>query len=155
MKYQQQLDETDCVVGSYFILKNKMSFGELISFNALLVYFLGPLQRLLNLQPNMQEAYVAAQRLALARALLGNPELLIFDEATSHLDNISEYNIHETLKSLKNEKITTILIAHRLSTIIHCDEIFVFDNGKIIESGNHVQLLAKNGLYSKFWNSAQ
>ena len=313
-------------VGSYFILKNKMSFGELISFNALLGYFLGPLQRLLNLQPNMQEAYVAAQRLidileideensiekkylvlnkikgnieiknvdfrygtrrqvlfdinikinagswialvgesgcgkttlvklllkfykpekgdifldginlqdidtvalrskigyvpqdiflfsgtiaenialhhpeatmaeiidaakkagaddfiskqpdryntelsekgaslsggerqrlALARALLGNPELLIFDEATSHLDNISEYNIHETLKSLKNEKITSILIAHRLSTIIHCDEIFVFDNGKIIESGNHVQLLAKNGLYSKLWNSAQ
>lgn len=313
-------------IGSYYILKEQMSLGELISFNALLGYFLGPLNRLLNLQPNLQQAFVAAdrlgeileldqefnsegryikpekiegkidikhidftygtrrqilydinvsikkgewvafvgesgsgkttlvkmllkfykpqkgeiliddnnledidtfhlrskigyvpqdiflysgtiadnislhkpgatmediiaaakkagaheficnqpdryntklsergaslsggerQRIALARALLGNPELLIFDEATSSLDNVSEHNIHQTLKSLRSEKITTILIAHRLTTVVNCDNIFVMDKGHIVESGNHEQLLKKNGIYKNLWESAK
>lgn len=313
-------------IGSYFILKDQMSLGELISFNALLGYFLSPLQRLLNLQPNLQEAYIAAerlvdileleeensegkqfiippkiygnievkdvsfrygtrrqilfdislnikagtwvafvgesgcgkstfvklllkfykpeqgdiildgynlqdidtdtlrykigyvpqdiflfsgtiaenislhhseatmeeiinaaikaganefisnlpdryntiisergtslsggerQRIALARALLGNPELLIFDEATSNLDNISENNIHETLKTLREDKITTILIAHRLTTVTHCDCIYVFDKGRIVESGTHKELLTKKGIYSNLWMSTK
>jgi len=313
-------------VGSYFILKGKMSLGELISFNALLGYFLGPLSRLLNLQPNLQEAFVAAdrlgeilkldeeipsegrwlkpehiqgqieirnvdflygtrrqvlydlsasikpgqwvafvgesgcgkttltklllkfykpekgeilldgnnledidtiylrshigyvpqdiflfsgtiadnialhhpeatlgeiteaakragahefisnqpdryntelsergeslsggerQRLALARALLGKPELLIFDEATSNLDNISEHKIYETLKNLRTSKITTIVIAHRLTTVTGCDCIFVMDKGKIVESGTHEELKNAGGLYAHLWESTQ
>lgn len=313
-------------IGSYFILKEQMSIGELISFNALLSYFLGPLYRLLNLQPNLQQAFVAAerlgeileldeefseegryikpakiegkidikhldftygtrrqilfdinvsinqgewvafvgesgsgkttlvkmllkfykpqngeillddnnledidtfylrnrigyvpqdiflysgtiadnislhkpdatmediieaakkagahdficnqpdryntklsergaslsggerQRIALARALLGNPELLIFDEATSNLDNVSEHNIHQTLKNLRSEKITTILIAHRLTTVVNCDKIFVMEKGHIVEEGNHKKLLAENGVYKKLWDSAK
>jgi len=94
------------------------------------------------------------QRIALARALLRNPELLIFDEATSNLDNISEQNIHETLKNLRKEKITTILIAHRLTTVINCDRIFVMKNGHIVEQGSHKELLCVDGLYHKLWESA-
>lgn len=95
------------------------------------------------------------QRIVLARALLGNPEILIFDEATSNLDNISEHNIHETLKNLRNEKITTILIAHRLTTVINCDNIFVMQNGQIVETGNHNELLSKNGFYKSLWESSK
>ena len=95
------------------------------------------------------------QRIALARALLGNPELLIFDEATSNLDNVSEHNIHQTLKNLRCEKITTILIAHRLTTVVNCDKIFVMEKGHIVEEGNHKTLLAENGVYKKLWDSAK
>lgn len=95
------------------------------------------------------------QRIALARALLGNPELLIFDEATSSLDNISERSIHETLKNLRKEKVTTILIAHRLTTVINCDKIFVMEHGRIVEEGTHEQLKINNGLYQKLWESSK
>lgn len=91
------------------------------------------------------------QRIALARALLGKPDFIIFDEATSNLDSITEREIHETLDMLRGERITTILIAHRLSTVVNCDRIFVMDSGKIIEEGKHSSLLAKDGLYSKLW----
>jgi ABC-type bacteriocin transporter len=94
------------------------------------------------------------QRLALARALLGCPELLIFDEATSNLDSISERLIHKTLESLRDSKTTTIVIAHRLSTVMHCDKIFVMDQGKIVESGKHDELVHSGGLYARLWEES-
>ncbi|MBP5520321.1 MAG: peptidase domain-containing ABC transporter [Treponema sp.] len=94
------------------------------------------------------------QRLALARALLGNPTLIILDEATSSLDTVSEMEIHKVIRQLKNHKISVILIAHRLTTVTGCDKIFVMKDGKIVEHGNHIQLLNEHGLYSEMWNEA-
>lgn len=91
------------------------------------------------------------QRVALARALLGNPKILILDEATSALDVISERAFQRVVDNLEN-KIITITIAHRLSTVVNCDLIFVFNDGKIIEQGNHESLLAKKSLYYRLWN---
>lgn len=91
------------------------------------------------------------QRLALARALLGKPDILIFDEATSNLDVITEKAIHETIRELANEGLTTVLVAHRLATVVACDRIFVMENGKIVESGNHYELVKKGGAYAKLW----
>lgn len=90
------------------------------------------------------------QRLAIARALLKHPDILIMDEATSNLDSITEKAIEKTINELTNG-ITTILIAHRLSTIMRCDKIFVVDKGKIIESGSHQNLLAEKGFYYNLW----
>lgn len=90
------------------------------------------------------------QRIAIARALLKDAPLLIFDEATSSLDNESEYAIQKALKTLSQDK-TTIIIAHRLSTIEHADKIVVFNQGKIVEVGNHTSLLAKEGYYAKLY----
>lgn len=92
------------------------------------------------------------QRLAIARALLRNPKLLIFDEATSALDSITEDEISETIRSIslaKNQIV--ILIAHRLSTIMHADEIIVLEQGNIIEQGKHNQLIDNKGLYYAMW----
>jgi ATP-binding cassette subfamily B protein len=94
------------------------------------------------------------QRLALARALLGQPDLLIFDEATSNLDTLSEHEIHQTLETLRGDKITTILIAHRLSTVTHRDQIIVMDKGRIVERGRHDELAAARGLYTRLWESS-
>ncbi len=93
------------------------------------------------------------QRLAIARALLRDPELLIFDEATSSLDSITEKSITETIRTVttKRQRGMTILIAHRLSTIIHADRIYVLEKGKIIEIGTHEELLKTGGLYSALW----
>lgn len=91
------------------------------------------------------------QRLALARALIGGPDILIFDEATSNLDVITEKSIHETIRELANEGLTTILVAHRLSTVVSCDEIFVMEKGKIVESGNHYELVKRDGPYARLW----
>ena len=92
------------------------------------------------------------QRIAIARALLRNPRLLIFDEATSALDSPTEDEITDTVKevSLSSERIT-ILIAHRLSTIMHASTIFVLEKGTILEVGGHEDLVALKGLYYAMW----
>ncbi len=92
------------------------------------------------------------QRLSIARALLRNPYLLIFDEATSSLDSLTEEEITNTIKHVSSQKEQiTILIAHRLSTIMHADKIYVLEKGEIIETGSHHELLSKNGLYYAMW----
>lgn len=92
------------------------------------------------------------QRLSIARALLRNPQLLIFDEATSALDSITEEEITNTIKEIStNGHQITILIAHRLSTIMHADRIFVLEQGEIVETGNHEELLNEKGLYYAMW----
>lgn len=91
------------------------------------------------------------QRLALARALLGKPKLIIMDEATSNLDSISEFYIKQTVEKLRTQNVTIIIIAHRLSTIIDCDKIFVIEDGHIVQSGNHKQLIQVDGQYKKMW----
>ncbi|WP_017651512.1 peptidase domain-containing ABC transporter [Fortiea contorta] len=86
------------------------------------------------------------QRLAIARALLGNPRLLLFDEATSHLDSESERIIQNNLKTILQGR-TSVIIAHRLSTVRNADLILVLDRGVLVESGTHEQLIAKKGHY--------
>ena len=92
------------------------------------------------------------QRLSIARALLRHPHLLIFDEATSSLDSLTEEEITNTIKhvSSKKEQIT-ILIAHRLSTIMHADKIYVLEKGEVIETGTHESLIGQMGLYYAMW----
>jgi ATP-binding cassette subfamily B protein len=92
------------------------------------------------------------QRLSIARALLRRPDILVFDEATSSLDSITEEEITETIKDVSDQTDhITILIAHRLSTIMHADTIFVLEKGKIIESGKHLDLIHQKGLYYAMW----
>ncbi len=92
------------------------------------------------------------QRLSIARALLRRPRLLVFDEATSSLDSITEEEITTTIRDVAtNKDVMTVLIAHRLSTIMHADTIHVLEQGRIVESGAHEQLLAMKGLYYALW----
>ena len=91
------------------------------------------------------------QRLAIARALIKNPKILIMDEATSNLDYITEKTIENTINKF-SANMTTIIIAHRLSTIKDCDKIFVFKDGQIVETGNHSDLLKQRGYYYQLWN---
>jgi ATP-binding cassette subfamily B protein len=92
------------------------------------------------------------QRIALARALVKNPEFIIMDEATSSLDFITEQDIYDTIfNKLKNA--TMLIIAHRLSTIRRCDLIYVMEKGEIVESGTHTSLLSAGGMYAELWKS--
>lgn len=92
------------------------------------------------------------QRLSIARALLRKPKLLIFDEATSSLDSLTEEDITNTIKDVSSKRVQiTILIAHRLSTIMHADRIYVLEKGKVVEIGDHESLLRQMGLYYAMW----
>jgi len=92
------------------------------------------------------------QRLSIARALLRKPHLLIFDEATSSLDSLTEVEITDTIKHVSSQRNQiTVLIAHRLSTILHADRIYVLEKGEIVETGSHEELLERKGLYYAMW----
>jgi ATP-binding cassette subfamily B protein len=90
------------------------------------------------------------QRVAIARATLKNPRILVFDEATSSLDSHSEQVILESLRQAAAHH-TTLVIAHRLSTVVDADQILVMEQGRIVEQGNHPQLLARHGPYARLW----
>jgi ATP-binding cassette, subfamily B, bacterial len=92
------------------------------------------------------------QRLSIARALIRKPRLLIFDEATSSLDSITEEEITKTIRDVSSQRNQiTILIAHRLSTIMHADRIYVLEKGEVVETGTHESLLIEKGLYYAMW----
>ncbi len=92
------------------------------------------------------------QRLSIARALLRNPHLLVFDEATSSLDSLTEEGIVATIRDVAASGDTiTVLIAHRLSTILHADRIYVLERGRIVETGCHDELVEAKGLYYAMW----
>ena len=91
------------------------------------------------------------QRVAIARVLLKDPEVMILDEATSSMDTQGERIVQKTLDSVTKNR-TTIAIAHRLSTVINADVIYVIHNGEIVQSGSHEELLKTDGLYAELVN---
>ena len=91
------------------------------------------------------------QRIAIARAMVKNPELLIFDEATSALDNESEKVVQEAIDNAMEDR-TSLVVAHRLSTIKNADKIIVMERGMVVESGNHEELLVRNGIYKMLYD---
>jgi ATP-binding cassette subfamily B protein len=94
------------------------------------------------------------QRVAIARVILKNPQILIFDEATSSLDSHTEHEIQANLREISVHR-TTMIIAHRLSTVVDADEILVLDDGSVVERGTHDGLLARGGAYAAMWDRQQ
>jgi subfamily B ATP-binding cassette protein MsbA len=94
------------------------------------------------------------QRLSIARAMLRNAPILLLDEATSALDQVSEKKVQQALEILMQGR-TTIVIAHRLSTVINADIIYVIKHGKVVESGNHEELIKHNGEYGKLYKGLE
>lgn len=92
------------------------------------------------------------QRIAIARALYKEPEILIFDEATSSLDTTAERYVKQTLEALAEQGKTVIIIAHRLTTVKDADHIVVLDKGQVVETGTHGELFKAGGIYSRLWN---
>ena len=92
------------------------------------------------------------QRIAITRSLYKNPEILLMDEATSSLDTQSEQIVKQTIDNFKLDGKTIIVVAHRLSTIANADTILVMENGKIVENGNHHELLVLKGKYFELWS---
>ena len=92
------------------------------------------------------------QRVGMAQALIGNPKILILDEATSSIDTRTEVHIQEAMLALMKGR-TSLIIAHRLSTIRDADKIVVIDGGKVVEAGNHEKLLSENGAYARLYNT--
>jgi ATP-binding cassette subfamily B protein len=92
------------------------------------------------------------QRIAIARVILKNPQILVLDEATSHLDSLSEALIQEALQRVMRGR-TSLVIAHRLSTILAADNILVMDQGRLVEAGTHGELLARGGLYTSLYET--
>ena len=90
------------------------------------------------------------QRISIARAMIKKSSIIFLDEATSSLDSETENKIQEALQTLTKDK-TTIVIAHRLSTILNANNIYLIDNGKVIENGNHENLLSKSIIYKNFY----
>ncbi|MNI27909.1 putative multidrug export ATP-binding/permease protein [compost metagenome] len=91
------------------------------------------------------------QRIAIARAILKRPSILVFDEATSALDSRTELEIQASLRAVSAER-STLIIAHRLSTIVDADDILVIDDGRVVERGRHTELLRKSGIYAAMWS---
>ena len=92
------------------------------------------------------------QRLSIARSLLRQPDLMVFDEATSSLDSITEEEVSATIREVaERREAISILIAHRLSTVMHADRIYVLERGRIVEQGSHGELLGRKGLYYAMW----
>lgn len=125
---------------------------------------LAELDRLVNVLPQGLETLVGErglklsggekQRVAIARTVLKDPEIFIFDEATSSLDTKTERTIQQNLDLISENK-TTLIIAHRLSTVVHADKIIVLDQGQVVESGTHQGLLAQKGHYFDMWQKQQ
>ena len=94
------------------------------------------------------------QRIAIARMLLKRPAIMVFDEATSSLDSTTERGIMDAIRQVSAGR-TALIIAHRLSTIVDADCIAVMEQGQVIESGTHTELLAANGRYAQLWQAQQ
>ena len=114
--------------------------------------FLGMNEKLENITSIDNLSNGQKQIISMIRAMLSNPKIVILDEATSDVDSLTEKNIESSINELTKGK-TSIIIAHRLSTIISADKIIVIDNGKILEEGTHKELINKNGLYKKIYES--